>query len=402
MPPKRIVVAMSGGVDSSVTAWLLKQQGHEVIGLFMRSGSESRENEIACKLELPSNALHGLGDQLIAQPPQTGLPLKRHRQGCCSAQDASDARRVADQLDIPFHALDFRDDFQQIKDYFADEYLAGRTPNPCVMCNIWLKFGSLWRFAQQVGADCIATGHYARIQYDASKGLWTLSRARDRSKDQSYVLFGIKPELLPRILLPLGDYYKSQVRELALQAGLNVANKPDSQEICFVTQHRYVEFLHEHREWPDTAGEIVDLQGRVLGHHPGYEHYTVGQRKRLPLTFGEPRYVVAIRPESRQVVIGRRDDLACWGLSAARFQWHRSPPLEPYRCQAQIRSQHQAASAYAYQTADNHVLVQFAEPQLGVAPGQAVVLYDGDWVIGGGWITAGYRYKPIQSHAQVE
>src|SRR5712691_7574468 len=221
---QRVVLAMSGGVDSSASAVLLKQQGYEVIGLFMRSGATEAAETTVCRTS-----------------PSAELPIlnpKAHKQGCCSASDAADARRVADSLDIPFHALNFQDAFGRIKDYFADEYLAGRTPNPCVMCNNWLKFGKLWEFAQQVGAEFIASGHYARIvnekaegRRQKAEGSSVLARGRDRSKDQSYVLFGIKKEILDRVIFPVGDFAKTEIRELARQTGLRVADKPDSQEI---------------------------------------------------------------------------------------------------------------------------------------------------------------------------
>ena len=221
----RVVLAMSGGVDSSAAAYLLKEAGHEVIGLFMRSGATEEQT---CST--------GIG---LSLPIVTGKP---GHQGCCSAADAADARRVADVLDIPFHALNFKDAFGRIKDYFADEYLAGRTPNPCVMCNNWLKFGKLWEFAQQVGADFIASGHYAQIAgRDAADA--ALTRGRDPDKDQSYVLFGIRRDLLPKIVFPVGDFEKSVIRENAQKAGLRVFDKPDSQEICFIPDNDYAGFL---------------------------------------------------------------------------------------------------------------------------------------------------------------
>ncbi|HUQ69323.1 MAG TPA: tRNA 2-thiouridine(34) synthase MnmA, partial [Planctomycetaceae bacterium] len=223
--PRRIVLAMSGGVDSSAAAVLLQRQGYEVVGLFMRSGAT---DDYVCHT--------GTGPALPI------VTAKAHKQGCCSASDAADARRVADALDIPFHALNFQDAFGRIKDYFADEYLAGRTPNPCVMCNNWLKFGKLWEFAQSVGADAIATGHYARL-IDDDRGPRRLIRGRDPGKDQSYVLFGIARELLDRIVFPVGDFLKPAIRELAAEAGLRVATKPDSQEICCVPDNDYAGFL---------------------------------------------------------------------------------------------------------------------------------------------------------------
>ena len=373
----RVVLAMSGGVDSSAAAVLLQEQGYEVIGLFMRSGA----TEDACAL--PSGLRLPIGE------------AKPHKQGCCSASDAADARRVADMLDIPFHALNFQDAFGRIKDYFADEYLAGRTPNPCVMCNNWLKFGKLWDFAQKVGADRIASGHYARIvdasnegssEIAASEATVAMTRGRDLSKDQSYVLFGINRDLLSRVLFPVGDYEKPAIREKAEQAGLRVFDKPDSQEICFIPDNDYAGFIERYRGKHDTAGEIVDPAGKVLGQHEGYEKYTIGQRKGLGLAFGEPRYVVAIEPESRRVVIGTREDLGRVTLEAGRTNWLVDDVPDQFRCDAKIRYRHTAAPAEVELLGDDRIRVTFDEPQYGVAPGQAVVLYEGDRVLGGGWI----------------
>lgn len=365
----RVVLAMSGGVDSSAAAMLLQQQGHEVVGLFMRSGAAE---PAVCKVDA-SNSLP------IVEP-------KAHKQGCCSASDAADARRVADALDIPFHALNFQDAFGRIKNYFADEYLAGRTPNPCVMCNIWLKFGRLWEFAEQVGADYVATGHYAQIHaMDGPEG-HGLFRGHDPGKDQSYVLFGIRRDLLDRILFPVGGYTKPEIRELARQTGLRTAEKPDSQEICFIPDNDYVGFLERFRGPQDCAGEFVDTAGNVLGSHPGYHRFTIGQRRGLGITFGEPRYVVRIDPTSRQVVLGTRDELGRTTLMANRLNWLIDDVPTELRGTAQIRYQHRPAACTVTLTSDDEMRVEFDEPQQGVAPGQAVVLYDEDRVLGGGWI----------------
>jgi tRNA-specific 2-thiouridylase len=365
----RVVLAMSGGVDSSASAWLLKQQGHEVIGLFMRSGAT---DETVCRV--PAR-----GELPVVSP-------RAHKQGCCSASDAADARRVADALDIPFHALNFQDAFGRIKDYFADEYLSGRTPNPCVMCNNWLKFGRLWDFAQQVGADCIASGHYAQLRPVPEEPQQGLFRGRDPDKDQSYVLFGVRRDLLDRILYPVGSYTKSEIRELARRAGIRTADKPDSQEICFIPDNDYAGFLERYRGSQETAGELVDTAGKVVGRHGGYQQFTIGQRKGLGVTFGAPRFVVRIEPETRRVVIGTREDLARDTLEADRANWLCDATPEAFRCAAQIRYQHQAAACAVTRDSDDRFRVTFDEPQYGVAPGQAVVLYDGDRVLGGGWI----------------
>ena len=361
---------MSGGVDSSAAAVLLQRSGYDVIGLFMRSGATDE----ACAT-----------DSLL---PVIGS--KPHKQGCCSASDAADARRVADVLDIPFHALNFRDAFGRIKDYFADEYLAGRTPNPCVMCNNWLKFGRLWDFARQVGATKIASGHYARVQPLAmpqceTASDYALMRGHDATKDQSYVLFGLERDLLANVLFPVGDLTKAAIRELARESGLRVAGKPDSQEICFIPDNDYAAFIDRYRGAHDTAGELVDTAGNVLGRHAGYENYTIGQRKRLGITFGTPRFVVAIEPETKRVVIGTHEELGRSELVADRANWL-ADPGERFRCQVQIRYQHRAAEAEIRLIRPDAFRVVFDEPQYGVAPGQACVLYDGMRALGGGWI----------------
>ena len=364
----RVVLAMSGGVDSSAAALLLQEQGHEVIGLFMRSGATEEET---CSTD---------GGLL----PIVNAPTRK--QGCCSASDAADARRVADLLDIPFHALNFADAFGRIKDYFADEYLAGRTPNPCVMCNNWLKFGRLWEFAQQVGAEYVASGHYAQVQplkYEDTLGLF---RGLDHTKDQSYVLFDVHRELLNHILYPCGGHTKAEIRDIARRAGLRTADKPDSQEICFIPDNDYGAFLDRYRGPQETAGQFVDTAGNIVGEHPGYQHFTIGQRRGLGVTFGEPRFVVRIEPETHRVVLGTKDDLGRSTLEADRLNWLIDPPTGPFRCEAQIRYQHTPASCDVELTDDDRVCVTFDNPQNGVAPGQAVVFYDNDRVLGGGWI----------------
>jgi tRNA-specific 2-thiouridylase len=366
---ERVVLAMSGGVDSSAAAVLLHEQGYEVIGLFMRSG----ETETACAL------------------PATGLlpvvSAPAHRQGCCSSEDAADARRVADRLGIPFHSLNLQDAFRRIKDYFADEYLAGRTPNPCVQCNNWLKFGKLWDFARQVDANFIATGHYARVLCDNSSNDWGLYRGEDDNKDQSYVLFGIRRDLLPHILLPIGTYQKPEIRELARSAGLRVADKKDSYEICFVPDQDYAGFLRRHREFGDTSGEFVDPAGAVLGRHEGYEHFTVGQRKGLGLAFGEPRFVIRIDPQTRQVVLGHREDLASSRITVHDTNWLADRPSDCFLCEVKVRYRQQSEPCTLHVHSETGVTVIPNLPIHGVAPGQAAVFYDGDRVIGGGWIT---------------
>jgi tRNA-specific 2-thiouridylase len=374
----RVILAMSGGVDSSAAAHLLKQQGYEVIGLFMRSGVAE---ETACATTAGESA-SGVATAVLPV-----INPRSNKQGCCSASDAADARRVADMLDIPFHALNFQDAFARIKDYFADEYLAGRTPNPCVMCNNWLKFGRLWEFAKTVGAEKIATGHYAQIQSGHSEDdAPALVRGVDRSKDQSYVLFGIDRDLLQNILFPVGGFEKTKLRDMAREAGIRTADKPDSQEICFIPDNDYSGFLDRYRGPQETAGELVDMAGNVVGHHDGYQNFTIGQRKGLGVTFGSPRFVVAIEADTRRVVIGLKEDLAGRQLEADRLNWLVDDLPTNFRCMAQIRYRHTAAAAEAHIVSEDRLRVTFEEPQYAIAPGQAVVLYDGDRVLGGGWI----------------
>jgi tRNA-specific 2-thiouridylase len=351
----RVVLAMSGGVDSSAAAYLLKNQGYEVIGLFMRTGVHAAEDD-----------------------------GRAHKKGCCSALDAGDARRVADRLDIPFYALDFEQDFGRIIDYFADEYLAGRTPNPCVVCNNWLKFGKLWAYGKQLEADFIATGHYARV-VRRGEGV-ELHRAADPDKDQSYVLYGIRREVLPHLLFPIGGYHKEEVRALAREAGLGVADKPDSVEICFVPGGDHAAVIRERRPGLATAGRVVDTKGHVLGEHDGIERFTVGQRKGLGIAGAERRYVLRIVPSENEVVLGRREELLASALVASRVHWLTDPPAGPLPCQAKIRYRHTAAPATVTALPNDGARVHFAQPQSAITPGQAVVFYDGSRVLGGGWI----------------
>jgi tRNA-uridine 2-sulfurtransferase len=352
---KRVVLAMSGGVDSSVAAYLLRKQGYDVIGLFMRTGAHGHEDTRA-----------------------------DHKKGCCSAVDAGDARRVADRLDIPFYALDFESEFNRIIDYFADEYLTGRTPNPCVVCNSWLKFGQLWTYGQKLQADYIATGHYARTV--SRNGEVELHRAADPDKDQSYVLFGLQRDILPHLLFPIGEYRKDEVRGLARQAGLAVADKPDSVEICFVPNGDHASLIRERRPGHSTAGTIVDTSGAVLGEHDGIEKFTIGQRKGLGIAAGERRFVLRIVPAANEVVIGSREELLAPGLRATQVNWLTGPPQGSFSCAIKIRYRHCPTPGMVTVLSEGQASVEFSVPQSAVTPGQAVVFYDDTRVLGGGWI----------------
>jgi tRNA-uridine 2-sulfurtransferase len=358
---------MSGGVDSSVAAWLLRQEGHDVIGLFMR---------------------HGVG---FAERCDVGSgPTGGHKQGCCSAADAEDARRVAELLEIPFYAVNFDEEFGRIVEYFVAEYTAGRTPNPCIMCNTWLKFGKLFEYADSVGAQYVATGHYARLVCGGNAGgdsdTPTLCRGRDESKDQSYVLFGIDRGLLSRLRFPVGEHRKDEIRQIAQRIGLRVAEKKDSQEICFVPDQDHARFIRAQRGTVDTSGEIVTTDGTVVGRHDGLERFTIGQRKGLGIALGQPRFVIRLEPAQRRVVIGTRDELERTSLTASAANWLIEAPKEPFRCRVKIRYRSRAVGALVGPLPDGRFSVEFDEPRHGVAPGQAAVCYDGDRVLGGGWI----------------
>jgi tRNA-specific 2-thiouridylase len=356
----RVVVAMSGGVDSSVTAWLLTRQGHEVIGLFMRHGVD-----------------------VGASIPAADTCKKRT---CCSAVDAADARRVADQIGIPFYAVNFSEQFGQLVDYFVDEYLKGRTPNPCIRCNSWLKFGELFRYADSLGADFVATGHYARIVREEGSDRLALLRGVDPEKDQSYVLFEIDRKRLGRILLPVGELTKSQVRRIAQEAGLRIAQKMDSQEICFVGERGHGELVRRLRPGRDTSGPIVTLEGTQVGWHSGIEDFTVGQRKGLGVAFGKRFYVVRIDPDTNTITVGPREALASFGLIADGANWLIDPPQEPFSCQVKIRYRSPAVAATVIPLGETTFQVSFHQACYAVTPGQAAVCYCGDRVVGGGWI----------------
>lgn len=363
---------MSGGVDSSVAAALLVEAGHDCVGVFMRHGQP-------------------------ALPPATdtsGLPIlaapKPGHQGCCSAADALDARRVADRLGMPLYALDLTDDFERIIDHFAGEYGRGRTPNPCVRCNSWLKFGRLFDYADAVGASHVATGHYARLIHGPDSRP-ALRRGRDADRDQSYVLFDIRRHRLTRMLLPVGNLTKREVRDRAAALGLVTADKPDSQEICFVAPGGHARLVAT-RLGGSRAGAIVALDGRVLGQHQGIEQFTVGQRQGLGIAAGTPYYVVRIEADTCRVVVGGRDDVPQHRLEAAEVTWIDEPPREPFACEVQCRAQRGPAPAVVTPRADGRFTATFTggpDRSPGpISPGQPAVCYSGDRLLGGGWIVA--------------
>ncbi|HHT9125086.1 MAG TPA: tRNA 2-thiouridine(34) synthase MnmA [Candidatus Brocadiia bacterium] len=367
---KRAVIAMSGGVDSSVAASLLVEQGYEVIGLFMRLG--------------------------IATPTieESG------KRGCCSVQDAHDARCVADSLGIHFYVLNFKEEFDEIIDYFCHEYASGRTPNPCILCNQKLKFGRLLRFAQALNADYIATGHYARVEKSPPEaGRYLLKKGIDQRKDQSYVLFSLTQEQLSRALFPLGTMTKDEVRQKARNLNLKTKDKQESQEICFVPENDYRKLILERRAHgrgdrpvaPATGqvepGIIKDTKGHVLGKHPGIEFFTIGQRRGIGIAFGKPKYVVNINPTENTITIGSGTELLESELTASELNWISISTLEnPMEVQAKIRYNHKPSKAMIYPIEEGRVRVIFNEPQMAITPGQAVVFYDGDIIVGGGWI----------------
>ena len=362
----KVLVAMSGGVDSSVAAALLLQRGYDVVGCFMRLGSP--------------------GETFDELEPDEESPVRIGHQGCCSINDAADARLVAAKLGIPFYVCNFKRDFGRIIDYFVAEYNAGRTPNPCVRCNDWLKFGKLHDYAERIDAAYVASGHYARI--DCGTGRPRLLSGLDEDKDQSYVLFGAPARRLEQMLLPIGNYRKPQVRRMAQEMGLPVHDKPDSQEICFVPDNDYASLVRARTPGAVAAGDILDTSGRVLGEHAGHQHYTIGQRRGLGVAAGLPLYVLDKDPAANTVTIGTRQQLLAAGCRAEETNWFVEKRVEKWvHCGAKIRSNAAAVPARVRCCADDALEVRFAEPQFAVAPGQAVVCYDGDAVLCGGWIT---------------
>ncbi len=347
---------MSGGVDSSVAAYLLKQQGYDVIGLTFRGW------------------------------PQDCRSIEEDK--CCGPQAVADARMVAHSLDIPYYVLDEIDTFRrEVMDYFAAEYKRGRTPNPCVICNEKVKFGSLLRKAQALGAEFIATGHYARITKGRNGGRYELRKSRDPKKDQTYFLFSLGQEQLMRSMFPLGDMTKEDTRAVAKEIGLKTYGKEESQEVCFVPENDYRRFLRESANVVDTKGEIVRRDGEVLGQHSGIHNFTIGQREGLNLGgLPRPLYVIELDPVSNRVVVGGAEELLRDEFEVSNCVWHISEPVERLEVTVKPRHQHPGCRAIVERGNNGSARVQLPEPQRAITPGQAAVFYQGDLVVGGGWI----------------
>ena len=391
----KVLVAMSGGVDSSVAAALLQRDGYDVLGCFMRLGSPGENLD---RLDL----LHAGSDERSEEDPDGAgdcttngcntKKLKIGHQGCCSINDAQDARRVAGILGIPLYVCNFKREFGRIIDYFVSDYNAGRTPNPCVRCNDWLKFGKLFDHASALGCEFVATGHYARVRNEIdAEGTQRarLLRGLDEDKDQSYVLFGLPTERLARVILPIGELRKTVVRALAEELGLPVASKPDSQEICFVPDNDYAGLVK--RRSPDGVrpGRIVDTQGNDIGEHAGHQHFTIGQRRGIGVALGHPVYVVSKDAATNTITVGDRDDLLAAGCVAGEANWHAlgSSTSEWRVCTAKIRYNSEPVPARVRSLGGEEIEVRFDEAQHAVAAGQAVVCYEGDEVLVGGWTT---------------
>ena len=365
---KTIAVAMSGGVDSSTVAAMLQAEGYNLIGLTLQLWNQRR---LAGK--------EGMPEQVQGR--------------CCSIDDVYDARRVAEDIGIPYYLVNQQDRFEEaVVKPFVSEYLAGRTPIPCSLCNNHLKFDQLLLTARQIGADLIATGHYARNEYDPERGRWILKRPADTSKDQTYFLFGLTQDQLAHTLFPLGNYTKPQVRDIAREHKLALAAKPDSQEICFVPGGDYKKFIDAYLDeqgesLPDTAGELVTAGGVVKGEHTGIHNFTVGQRKGLGLASPDPFYVLQIDPSSHRVTVGPEEDLLTTRLVARQLNWISVDSLvEPVRASVKIRHRHEPSPATLHMSSEDEVTVTFDEPVRAVTPGQSAVFYQGDEVLGGGWI----------------
>ena len=357
MSKGKVVVGMSGGVDSSVAAWLLKKQGYDVIGVTMQIWQDE-ENIV-----------------------------QEENGGCCGLSAVDDARRVAAATGIPYYVMNFKDEFQKsVIEYFTKEYLAGRTPNPCIACNRYVKWEALLQRSLSIGADYIATGHYARIEH-LPNGRYAIRRSATMEKDQTYALYNLTQEQLARTLMPVGEYSKDRIREMADEIGLLVAHKPDSQDICFVPDGDYASFIENTTDQVLQTGDFVTPEGKILGKHKGIIHYTVGQRKGLGLALGYPAFVLEIRPETNEVVIGTYEESLTYTVRANELNFMSVEQItEPVRVFAKIRYNHKGAWCTVERTGEDEIVCTFDEPIRAATPGQAVVLYDGEYVLGGGTI----------------
>lgn len=359
----RLVAAMSGGVDSSVCALLMKEEGHDVVGMTMRLWKGEEAEAAACS-----------------------------SQSCCGAESVDDARLVCQRIGIPYFAINFREEFwREVVERFAAEYEAGRTPSPCILCNERLKFSTLYQKAVEIGASKVATGHYARIEYDAVSERWQLLRGIDSAKDQSYFLFSMTQPQLAKTLFPLGDKCKPEIREIAAAAGLATARKAESQDICFIPNHDYAAFLERHfpERFKGKKGAIRHVNGQLLGEHRGVHRVTIGQRKGLQIAFGEPLYVVGIDAEREEIVVGSREATARSSCLIERVNWITCEPKigEVHSFGVKIRSRSPEASAQVERLEGDRARITFKAPQHAITPGQAAVFYDGEYVMGGGWIS---------------
>jgi tRNA-specific 2-thiouridylase len=358
MSKKKVMIGMSGGVDSSVAAAVLLEKGYDVIGVTMQIW------------------------------PDMGEERKRTEGGCCSLSAVDDARRVADKLGIPYYVMNFKDIFQEkVIDYFTSEYIIGRTPNPCIACNRFVKFDALLKKAVAMGIDYVATGHYARVEYDGERKRYLLKKSATDKKDQTYALYNLTQEQLSRTLMPIGDYEKDEVRKIAKKIGLSVATKPDSQEICFVDDNNYGKFICENTDYEIKPGYFVDAQGNILGKHKGIVHYTIGQRKGLGIALGRPMFVVEIDAVNNRVVLGDEDDVFSKSLVAEDLNFISIESLQgELKVKAKIRYSAKEADAVITPLPNGEASVLFYEPQRAITPGQSVVFYDSDTVVGGGVI----------------